>query len=595
LAFALASCAERDELAAAVDFPAGAAGKADVFGRGLSGVAAPYEPNPELEDPVFAEALRKDMALRREIGWNTAFKILQPVPLFGLVEVIDGQAEVSWPENNVPQVPRFQTWYGVDDLKRTFRHLYETLSDAERAERVPIADESIAEALAWNAHAVERSDRWPLERYLRHIGKLAECPDGLSEVECEELRKQNLGGATSGTSRMLYSPGTITHLLSNYASIERCLDRLDRLAMGEEPDDEDNFTACFASEFPVDSVLVKAHWVRADFDRDLAAFDTDAAALQKRLAGTADWGDQGDRKVDPDADEIYTIRLRDGSLYRLAGLHIMTKELRHWQWVTLWWSDTPQSDFGADRPATFEKLAGVWSRYKMCAVSWFDEQDPQLSQRFAELPSLHDALLATSSPQQPSWCSNPYLEHGRNNAATNCIGCHQHGGATVAFDVDGDEVLDPLDLEQVIQSETLYPNQGRSQLREMFPADYTYSFNRVDDLSRIIKEEMDAVDRIDAELAPRIDGILQLSADPDAGAVAFAGGPCEGCHGAGGQGSAFAPSLFDRVPERDDRSLLRTLITGRGGMPALGAQKSDQELADLVAFLRAQFKLVSAP
>ncbi|NIS36800.1 MAG: hypothetical protein GWN73_40355, partial [Actinobacteria bacterium] len=53
----------------------------------------------------------------------------------------------------------------------------------------------------------------------------------------------------------------------------------------------------------------------------------------------------------------------------------------------------------------------------------------------------------------PSWCSNPYIEHGRGNARTNCIGCHQHGGSEVFTDRDGDGALDRFVLEDVIADE----------------------------------------------------------------------------------------------------------------------------------------------
>ena len=147
-----------------------------------------------------------------------------------------------------------------------------------------------------------------------------------------------------------------------------------------------------------------------------------------------DWGDAGDRKTNPGADKIYTIRLRDGSMFRLAGMHIMTKEARHWQWITLWWSDKPKEDFGADRPSALANHPRTpWRNYKMCAVAWYLEEDTRTAaQRFPRQTSLSSALKATSTPGKPTWCSNPYIEHGRGNAATNCIGCHQHGGDRLA-------------------------------------------------------------------------------------------------------------------------------------------------------------------
>ncbi|HKE16673.1 MAG TPA: hypothetical protein VKB80_17490, partial [Kofleriaceae bacterium] len=447
LVLGLAACAagpdapagDGDSTGDSIDFPDVATGKTDVFGRSLVAVAAPYEPDPALAGEA-GDALAADVRARREAGWATAFKVLEPVPLLGLAEVIADHPEVSWPVDDVPHVARWETWYGVEDLKRMFQHLYEGLGADGRASRAPFAAAALAEAEVWNAGAAARSDRWPLERYLDHVRELGQCPEGTPADECAPALEELLGGAVTGTTRILYSPGTARHLLGQYAGAVACLDALDSLALDAAPPSADNFTACFSEELPPDAVLVKAQWVRADFQPELPAFDTDADAMARRLTGSATWSEEGDRKVDPSPRDIYTIRLSDGSVFRLAGMHIMTKELRHWQWITLWWSDRPGDDFGADRPARFAELPPVWSRYKMCAVSWFDERDPELGRRYADLPSLAAAIDATAgAPGQPSWCSNPYIEHGRANAATNCIGCHQHAGtALLTEDVLGD-------------------------------------------------------------------------------------------------------------------------------------------------------------
>src|SRR5690606_8586370 len=124
----------------------------------------------------------------------------------------------------------------------------------------------------------------------------------------------------------------------------------------------------------------------------------------------------------------------------------------------------------------------VWSNYKMCVVADYVEGDADAAARFDDVPSLAAALRAIDGGASgATWCSNPYIEHGRNNARTNCIGCHQHGGSTVAHDLDEDGAGDPLELEAIIGDERRFPNAGRDRIRDVFPADYLYSFNRVDD------------------------------------------------------------------------------------------------------------------
>lgn len=141
----------------------------------------------------------------------------------------------------------------------------------------------------------------------------------------------------------------------------------------------------------------------------------------------------------------------------------------------------------------------------------------------------------------------------------------------------------------MIENESLYPERGRTQLREVFPADYLYSFNRVDDLSRIVADEIEFFAGADrAEVQARIDAILALDGDAEAGGALFSG-PCAGCHGPDGHGMAFAPDLRERVPGAGDAALVQTLLQGRGAMPAWAERFTDAELADLLAFLRARF------
>jgi mono/diheme cytochrome c family protein len=588
-ALALCSCSSSGD--GALEFPiSGDDAKSDVFGRSLIGKASPYEPDLSLSDPEMVEALRTNMQLRRQVAWQTTFKALEPVPLLGLAEVSEENPEVILAGGAVPEVPRFQTWLGVDDAKRIFKRIYDQLGAAGRRARSPVSDSLMADAFHWNESAVERSDRWPLDRYLKFVKELGVCPAELSAEECAQSLTERNAGAAAGNSRILYSPGTIRHVMSNYSSVLDCLDRLETLPMETQPASEENFTECFNDEFPADAALIKAHWVRADFGKKLPAFDTDAEAMQRHMDGTATWLDAGDRETDPSTSDVYTIKLRNGNTFRLAGLHVMTKEMRHWQWVTLWWSDKENSDFGADRPEFIQKdLPAVWSNYKMCAVTWFEEEDPELAQRYQSLPSLGAALAATGGLGEPTWCSNPYLEHGRNNARTNCIGCHQHGGSRVAYDIDEDGILDPLDLETIISNETLFPDAGRTQIRDQFPADYLYSFNKVDDLAGMIKNEVDFYESTDKNaVSERINSILGLQGEAARGEITFAA-VCAACHGSDGLGTAAGPSLGERVPSRSDEDLLQSILQGRGDMPAWQENFVDSEFADLFAFLRATF------
>jgi hypothetical protein len=244
--------------------------------------------------------------------------------------------------------------------------------------------------------------------------------------------------------------------------------------------------ACLAGELPVDAVVVKADWRRVDFEATLPAYDTSGSRMAVRLRddGSFDWG-PGDGETDPQEDSIYTVKLPNGNTFRLAGLHVMTKELTHWVWITLWWSDRPDDDFGADRPASIASLPGPWRNYKMCVATAYVEGDPDPRGGFGG--SLGDALAAVNpGPGAPTWCSNPYIELGVGNADTNCIGCHQHGGTE-------------LISEDIISDPGRFPHHGRTRVRNNFFTDYSWAVQgaRGDDLGSEIQNEVDYWDASD--------------------------------------------------------------------------------------------------
>lgn len=234
--------------------------------------------------------------------------------------------------------------------------------------------------------------------------------------------------------------------------------------------------ACLDGELPRDAVLVKAEW-RRDLGDSLPVFDTSALRMAARLAGDARWNADG--VADPSASDIYSVVLQNGLRFRMPALHIMTKELDHWVWITLWYSPDPDRDFGADRPAS---LVGPWRSYKMCVATSYVEHDPDA--RGGHAGSLGDALAAVHrGPGAPSWCSNPYLEEGAGNAATNCIGCHQHGGTA-------------LRSEAILANE---PLRGVTRTRNNFFTDYLWVVKGGggEELSALIQAEVDFWDATD--------------------------------------------------------------------------------------------------
>ncbi|MBV1857733.1 MAG: cytochrome c, partial [Nannocystaceae bacterium] len=543
--------------------------------------------------------------------------------------------------SEIPTVPRFQTWYGVEDITHIFKTAYDQLSDEEKFVRAPLSEQLIANAFFDNNTKKDRLSSWPLRRYTKAVDQLFGCEleqmvdeaDEAYEDRCALQRQSQFSGAGAaggGIARIMYTPAMTHHMVENYAQVLDCAD--DGLsgtwcAPGEECDDgedPENFSTCFASEFPADgghpfeamglpalggTAVVKLTWSRIGFDFALPAYDTSAAGIERRTGGGANalWSPEGDNTYlapaetprtiadipFPTPDDIYTIQTRGGSMYRLTGMHVMTKEARHWVWVTMWWSDKPDDDFGADRPEAFSSLDSAWSNYKMCVVVDYTEGDADPAGRYGDHPSLAAALAASADGEgAPTWCSNPYIEHGAGNARTNCIGCHQHAG-TREFPDGSDFELESVIAEEdasIVESNR-FPANGRIRRRDTFATDYSWAFSRMDDLTELMRKEVEFENVTDARWG-RLDGILRGEGDVEAGEAVFRAATesqtCTDCHGEQGEGG-FGPNLESRFAAKTQWELLYTVVEGRANMPAWGEQLEDQQLTDLMAYLSATF------
>jgi hypothetical protein len=238
---------------------------------------------------------------------------------------------------------------------------------------------------------------------------------------------------------------------------------------------------CLHGVFPPQAATVALEWRRTDLGMPLPTYDTSAAGLRRRLAPGADatWG-EGDGTADPSAAQAYTMRLAVGTSFRLAAMHIRTREVDGWLNITLWWSPRPDEDFGADRPAEVRGLGGPWSSYKMCVATDFDELDPDPAGGFGrDAPSLAAALRAVhEGVGGPSWCSNPYIDAGPGLVRSNCVGCHQHAMSGVR--------------PATVQNDPLrYPANGRAQVRNNSPADGFWGLDGGDHLASVFAETVD--------------------------------------------------------------------------------------------------------
>lgn len=368
-----------------------------------------------------AERFATSKKARRELGWHVLAKALAPVAVKSSGSVQNAT------------IPKFRTWLGGDELDRLFGKMYADFGPERRKSKSLPTNDELSALFDWNANSLGPSSEADF------FARVAQLDD--------QTKLDGLGG----NARVAYSPAYVRQYLTDYPTIADC--NLDALSFDTPPTSKENFTSCFSREMPSDAAVIKTSWRRNDpiVPDGLPVVDTSAAALE-----TADaWSPSKAPLQHATAQDAYSVTMSDDAGYSLVGLHLMTKELRHWVWVTVWWSPN-DNDFGEDRPEEITKLGAPWNHYKMCVVTDFDEKDPDPRGGYGN-SSLGDALAAVHG--QNTWCSNPFLEKGAHNAQTNCIGCHQHAGDTKTLDA----VLN-------------FPEAGRSLVRQSFPADYSWSF-----------------------------------------------------------------------------------------------------------------------
>ncbi len=85
----------------------------------------------------------------------------------------------------------------------------------------------------------------------------------------------------------------------------------------------------------------------------------------------------------------------------------------------------------------------------------------------------------------------------------------------------------------------------------------------------------------------RVEDVLALTGDEASGEALY-GSDCSGCHGESGEGG-LGPSMSEVVSGHDDAAIVEITLLGLGeDMPA-HEYLSDQDVADILAWLTANF------
>jgi hypothetical protein len=456
------------------------------IGRGKDYVPSTVEPQP-----LFNE-LEGSMKKRRDFAWKVIEQVLQPVK----IKLLDGVTDV--------EVPLWQTWYegrpsgasANQELPKIFE-LYFTklkpvLAANPNADVGPVIAATIKDFSTKDLSASLSDDN--LSSVLHQLTGAAGAADA---------------GRQLGQGPTMFSPSFVEHALKQARKIDECNRAV--ATADRDPPSPTQFSHC-VEEFPRSAVMIKTSW--RQLSMGIPRHDTTASAMSQVIKeGTWPGPGRADLQppqVNPDRSQIYTNISSQGTEWALTGIHFVTKDVREWVWVSLWWDPDATKDFGADRPASIDPLnGGVWKNYKMCVSSAFAERDPQPWSSYtgsqgtlgASIKAVYDAIQtqittgSISRPQdfqfffgftpselpgalgpwpaphnaQTSWCSNPNVETHAANARTSCIGCHQ-----IAFTRNERRNNANASFVDVLDGDV--PQFGRSLARKNFTAEFSWSF-----------------------------------------------------------------------------------------------------------------------
>lgn len=375
----------------------------DEPGRRLVGPGIEYVPT-SLDSEKLANDLNRSMQKRRRFAWE-------------VIQKVTANVSVS---NIQTGVPLWMTWYSPSEIKNLFEIAY---TDPNKKMGKNGFDAAYVTSIIKNP-ALGNSNLKEKEfnKFLARINA------------AEKSGKLGTISGINGSRRQgftMVSPAYVQHVLENFVGISNCdsvnIDKYLDL-MGQK-----SFSPCMP-EFPRQSVMIKTSWEKVpdfmdNFDLSAEALGTTyAQSLEPRSknATPVPWPRvKGQAKVPmPGPDKIFRITGRDDTQWALRAIHIVTKEIREWVWITLSWSANPDVDFGQDRPAN---ILAPWNNYKMMVVTSFEENDatPYFDAKgepLLALKAIHDFKASKEGKKVLTWASDPHIEI--EHFKSNCIGCH---------------------------------------------------------------------------------------------------------------------------------------------------------------------------
>ena len=91
-----------------------------------------------------------------------------------------------------------------------------------------------------------------------------------------------------------------------------------------------------------------------------------------------------------------------------------------------------------------------------------------------------------------------------------------------------------------------------------------------------------------SKMSARAQAVAKLTGDATAGQTLYSN-LCLSCHGATGSGTPSGNSLAGPAKNKSVGELAEIVINGQGAMTAYGSFYTDQQIADVVAYVKATF------
>lgn len=376
------------------------------------------------------------MRRRRDMAWSIVADVWKPVQVSG------------------GTIPAWMLWYEQEDIELLYREMSTKVETPDKAADAAPAVE--AELQRYSTKDLQASlSRARLGRVLR-------------QTTFPQFRAMG-PHVEPGTGSIYYNYAYVKHFLANAVKIANCdlsafATPLVRSGQAQiQRQDADNIYAlCMDSEMPPDAVMIKVAWTpivlfEGQFEGTKAHdFDLSASMAAKLpLPPAGQWLEEPFGYFNGTGIQSYGFDVADdqGQRWQLTGMHIASKKLRTWMWITLF-RRASGWEWTADKPRALDDV-GLRS-YGMAAVSDFKEGDPSPATSYDGVIAMMKQKRAGQAPKPWSeykgddkdfephvavlkavsqvmngaqWASNPYIES--TMARGNCIGCHQ--GSTDSF------------------------------------------------------------------------------------------------------------------------------------------------------------------